>query len=73
MTSIKYCWGLICFFPFVFFGQSDTVMLPEDNLASIKWSAELTEGSSYFAQNAYSCIIGEDSSILTMRLDDDIT
>jgi hypothetical protein len=71
MTSIKYCWGLICFFPFVFFGQSDTVMLPEDNLASIKWSAELTEGSSYFAQNAYSCIIGEDSSILTMRLDDE--
>jgi hypothetical protein len=71
MTSIKYCWGLICFFPFVLFGQSDTVMLPEDNLASIKWSAELTEGSSYFAQNAFSCILGEDSSILTMRLDDE--
>lgn len=52
-------------------GQLDSIKIAEDKIAHLKWSAELNEKSSYYAQSTLSCIIGEDSSILTMRQDDE--
>lgn len=71
MTKQNLIWLGSILFSLNLFGQSESIKLLEDKLANIKWSAELNEGSSYFAQNAFSCIVGEDSSILTMRLDDE--
>ena len=49
MTKQNLIWLGSILFSLNLFGQSESIKLLEDKLANIKWSAELNEGSSYFA------------------------
>lgn len=71
MTKRNFVWLYKILVTLNLFGQSESIKLPEDKLANIKWSSELNETSCYYAHNAFSCILGYDSSILTMRQEDE--